>query len=100
GPLPGTGGGVAGPLGGRGAWPPGQALTLEQALHASTVAPAWLARDEHRRGKLVPGYLAALVVLDRAPIGCEPQELGEIQVVATMLGGGWTHNPPPSSGFH
>jgi predicted amidohydrolase YtcJ len=94
-PLLGIRAGVARTLDGREAWRPEQALTVEQALHASTVAPAWLAGDEHRRGKLVPGYLADLVVLDRDPVGCEPEELGELQVVATMLGGGWTHNPPP-----
>jgi predicted amidohydrolase YtcJ len=94
-PLLGIRAAVARTLDERDAWRPEQALTVEQALHASTVAPAWLAGDEHRRGKLVPGYLADLVVLDRDPLACEPDELGEIQVVATMLGGGWTHNPPP-----
>ena len=29
---------------------------------------AWLAGDEHRRGKLMPGFLADLVVLDRDPV--------------------------------
>ena len=57
--------------------------------------PAWLARDERRRGKLVPGYLADLVVLDRDPLAIPPEELPEVQVVATMLGGRWVHNPPP-----
>ena len=94
-PLLGIRAGVARTLDEREAWRPEQALSVEQALHASTVAPAWLAGDERRRGKLVPGYLADLVVLDRDPLGCEPDELGEIQVVATMLGGGWTYNPPP-----
>ena len=94
-PLLGIRAAVARTLDEREAWRPEQALSVEQALHASTVAPAWLAGDERRRGKLVPGYLADLVVLDRDPLGCEPDELGEIQVVATMLGGGWTHNPPP-----
>jgi predicted amidohydrolase YtcJ len=94
-PLLGIRAGVARTLDDREAWHPEQALTVEQALHASTLAPAWLAGDERRRGKLVPGYLADLVVLDRDPLGCEPAELGEIKVVATMLGGGWTHNPPP-----
>jgi predicted amidohydrolase YtcJ len=93
-PLLGIRAGVARTLDGREPWRPEQALTVEQALYASTVAPAWLARDEHRRGKLVPGYLADLVVLDGDPLACEPEELGEIQVVATMLGGRWTHNPP------
>jgi predicted amidohydrolase YtcJ len=94
-PLLGIRAGVARTIDERQAWRPDQALTVEQALHASTVAPAWLAGDERRRGKLVPGFLADLVVLDRDPVECEPEELGEIQVVATMLGGGWTHNPPP-----
>jgi len=94
-PLLGIRAGVARTLDERDAWRPAQALTVEQALHASTVAPAWLAGDEYRRGKLVPGYLADVVVLDRDPLACEPDELSEIQVVATMLAGGWTHNPPP-----
>jgi predicted amidohydrolase YtcJ len=76
-------------------WHSEQSLTVEEALQATCVAPPWLARDEHRRGKLVPGYLADLVVLDRDPMTVEPEELSEVQVVATMLGGSWTHNPPP-----
>jgi predicted amidohydrolase YtcJ len=76
-------------------WREDQKLTLEQALHAVCVAPAWLSHDERVRGTLVPGRYADLVVLDRDPFACEPEELREVQVVATMLGGRWTHNPPP-----
>ena len=68
---------------------------MEQALHATCVAPAWLTGDERRRGKLLPGYLADLVVLDRDPLERPADELGEIEVVATMVGGRWVHNPPP-----
>ena len=82
-------------LDGREGWRTEEALTAEQALHATTVAPAWLCGDEHRRGKLLPGYLADLVVLDRDPIACPPEELPEVTVVATMVGGRWVHNPPP-----
>jgi predicted amidohydrolase YtcJ len=70
-------------------------VTVEQALQASTVNPAWLTRDERRRGKLVPGHYADLVVLDRDPVDCPPEELPEVRVLATMLGGTWVHNPPP-----
>jgi predicted amidohydrolase YtcJ len=94
-PLLGIRAGVLRTLDEREAWRPEQALTVEQALHATTVAPAWLARDERRRGKLVPGQLADLVVLDRDPLACELDELAEVQVVATLLGGTWTFNPPP-----
>jgi predicted amidohydrolase YtcJ len=68
---------------------------MELALQATTVNPAWLARDERRRGRLVPGQLADLVVLNRDLITCPPDELADIQVVATMLGGRWVYNPPP-----
>jgi predicted amidohydrolase YtcJ len=94
-PLEGIRAGVLRTLDERGPWRAEEALTVEQALHAATVAAAWLAGDERRRGKLVPGYLADLVVLDRDPVACEPDELSEVQVAATMLGGAWTHNPPP-----
>ena len=76
-------------------WREDQRLTLEQALHAICVAPAWLSHDERVRGTLVPGRYADLVVLDRDPFECGPDELRDVQVVATMLGGRWTHNPPP-----
>ncbi len=76
-------------------WRPEEAVTLEEALLATCVNPAWLARDERRRGRLLPGYLADLVVLDRDPLECSPRELPEVGVVATMVGGRWTHNPPP-----
>jgi predicted amidohydrolase YtcJ len=94
-PLLGIRAGARRTLDDRAAWHPEQALTVEQALEATCVTPAWLSGDEHRRGKLLPGYYADLVVLDRDPLACEPEELAEVSVVATMLGGGWTHNPPP-----
>jgi hypothetical protein len=87
--------GVLRTLDGRPGWRLEQAVTLEQALQATTVTPAWLARDERRRGKLIPGHYADLVVLDRDPLAFEPEELPEVRVVATMLGGRWVHNPPP-----
>jgi predicted amidohydrolase YtcJ len=94
-PLAGICAGVLRTLDPRPAWHPEQALTVEQALQASTVNPAWLAGDERRRGKLLPGYYADLVVLDRDPVASPPEELPEVKVVATMLGGTWVHNPPP-----
>jgi predicted amidohydrolase YtcJ len=94
-PLLGLRAGVTRTLDGRPGWHPEEALTIEEALRASTVAPAWLSGDERRRGRLVPGCLADLVVLDRDPLACPPEELGEVHVVATMLGGRWVHSGPP-----
>jgi predicted amidohydrolase YtcJ len=94
-PLLGIRAGVLRTLDERDAWHGDQAVTVEEALHATCVAPAWLSGDERRRGRLLPGYLADLVVLDRDPLEGPPEELAEVEVVATMLGGRWVHNPPP-----
>jgi len=94
-PLAGVAAGVRRTIDEREAWRPHDAVSVEQALHASTVTPAWLSGDERRRGKLLPGFLADLVVLDRDPVACSADELPEIRVVATMVGGRWVHNPPP-----
>jgi predicted amidohydrolase YtcJ len=94
-PLAGIRAGVLRTLDGRPAWRPEEALTIEQALQATTVNPAWLAGDERRRGRLLPGFLADLVVLDRDPVTTPLEQLGEISVVAAMVGGRWVHNPPP-----
>jgi predicted amidohydrolase YtcJ len=79
----------------RPAWHPEQAVTLQQALEATCVAPAWLSGDERRRGRLIPGHLADLVVLDRDPFELAPEELPDVEVFATMVGGRWVSNPPP-----
>jgi|SRR5579884_848832 len=76
-------------------WREDQRLTLAQALHATCVAPAWLSYDERVRGTLLPGRYADLVVLDRDPFAIDVEELPEVRIVATMVGGRWTHNPPP-----
>ena len=94
-PLAGIAAGVRRTIDDRPGWRPEESVTVEQALHATTVAPAWLAGDERRRGTLLPGRLADLVVLDRDPVACEPDELPSVEVVATMVGGRWVHNPPP-----
>jgi predicted amidohydrolase YtcJ len=89
-PLAGVRAGVLRTIDSRPAWHPEQAVTVAQAFESTTVTPAWLCGDERRRGRLLPGYAADLVVLDR-----DPWEDLDAQVVATMVAGRWVHNPPP-----
>ncbi len=93
-PLAGLVAGVRRTLDDRPPWRPEQALTLDETLRATCIAPAWLEHQEHRRGMLRPGMLADLVVLDRDPYECPPEQLSELRVVATMVGGRWTHRDP------
>jgi predicted amidohydrolase YtcJ len=64
-------------------WRAHEALDLQGALEALTVTPAWLSGDDHRRGRLAPGMLADLVILDRDPF----DDLAGATVVDTYLGG-------------
>jgi predicted amidohydrolase YtcJ len=89
-PLAGVRAGVRRTIDARPGWHPEQALTVQQAFEATTLTPAWLTGDERSRGKLIPGYAADLVVLDR-----DPWDDLDAEVVATMVAGRWVHNPPP-----
>jgi predicted amidohydrolase YtcJ len=91
-PLAGIVAGVLRTLDERRAWRPEQAVTIEEALHATCVTPAWLEHAEKRRGTLRPGKLADLVILNRDPLTCPPEELPSLRVEATMVGGRWTYD--------
>lgn len=93
-PLAGIRAGVTRMLGERPPWRIAEAVTSLEALEATTTAPAWLEGQERARGRLSPGAIADLVVLSDDPQG-EGLETGSVEVVATMLGGRWVHNPPP-----
>lgn len=90
-PLQGLQAAVARTTDDRPPWRPEQALDAERALRAIVQGPAWLAHDEHRRGRLAPGFDADLVVLSRDPLSCPAEELGDVRVEATMVAGEWTH---------
>lgn len=66
---------------------PDQAVSREEALYAYTVAGAWLTREEHLKGPLAPGMLADMAVLDRDYFTCPVEEIKDIQVELTILGG-------------
>jgi hypothetical protein len=68
-------------------WVPEEKITVEEALRAYTVGNAYGVFAEDRRGKLVPGYLADLVLLDRDLTRIPPEEIEQAQVKATVVGG-------------
>jgi predicted amidohydrolase YtcJ len=66
---------------------PEQNLTREQAIRFYTINNAFLTFEETRKGSLEPGKLADFVVLDRDILNCPIDEVKDIQVEATYLGG-------------
>jgi predicted amidohydrolase YtcJ len=70
-----------------GGWFPEERIDVETALRAYTVNNAWVAGEEDRKGKLVPGYLADLAVLDRDVFQVDPSELKDFTVLYTVVDG-------------
>jgi hypothetical protein len=66
---------------------PEQSLTREQAIRLYTTNNALLTFEETRKGSLEPGKLADFIVLDRDILTCPVDEVKDIQVEATYLGG-------------
>ena len=69
------------------AWRPEQALTIEEAIAAYTINPAWSSREQAVRGSITPGKLADLVVLSRDIRKLAPRELLATRTLYTILGG-------------
>jgi predicted amidohydrolase YtcJ len=66
---------------------PEEKITVEEALRAYTVGNAYGVFAEDRRGRLVPGYLADLVLFDRDLTRIPPEEIEGAAVKATVVGG-------------
>lgn len=66
---------------------PEEAVTVSEALQAYTTLGAWAGREEHIKGKLVPGMLADMAVLDRDIFDIPTDEIKNVQVNMTVLNG-------------
>lgn len=75
------------PRGSNAALHPEQSLTREQAIRLYTINNAFLTFEETRKGSLEPGKLADFIVLDRDILTCPVDEVKDIKVEATYLGG-------------
>ncbi len=70
-------------------WYPTACLTVSEALAAYTLGPAYAAGMDGRLGRLAPGYLADLIVLDGDVFSTPPVAIHRLQVLGAMTGGKW-----------
>ncbi|MDI3403193.1 amidohydrolase [Streptomyces cavernicola] len=66
---------------------PAECLTPYQALRAYTHGSAYADHQEHRKGSLSRGKLADFTVLSDDLLAVAPQRIGELVVLATVVGG-------------
>ena len=62
-------------------------ITVAEALASVTTEAAWVAGMEDRLGRVRPGFLADLTVLDANPLTTPVEQIAAIPVRATVLGG-------------
>lgn len=66
---------------------PDEGITVDEALHAYTVAGAYACHWDDSAGSLTPGKRADLVVLGDDPRRVDTSRIGDIEVVATYVDG-------------
>jgi predicted amidohydrolase YtcJ len=68
-------------------WQPQQKITVAEALRAYTAENAWAGFQEGKVGALKDGALADFVVLSRDLFSTPPEQIADIKVVRTVVGG-------------
>ncbi|MBU0595432.1 amidohydrolase [Candidatus Bipolaricaulota bacterium] len=72
----------------------GQRLSVAEALACYTAAPARLSFEEELKGRLEPGMLADVVVLDEDP-AAQPERIAQRVVEMTLVGGECVYRNAP-----
>jgi len=68
-------------------WVPEQKITVEEALRAYTINPAYASFEEKLKGSIEVGKLADIVIVDKDLFSIEPLAIRNAKVVITIVGG-------------
>ena len=74
-------------LSGNGPYLPQEAFSVQQALDSFTAWAAYASFEEHRKGRIQPGMLADFVVLEENPFEVPANQIKDIPILSTYLGG-------------
>lgn len=66
---------------------PEQCINREEAIRLYTINNAFLTFEEKEKGSIEPGKLADFIIIDRDILTCPVEDVKEIQVESTWLGG-------------
>ncbi len=68
-------------------WGPNQKVTVDQALTIATINGAYASSEENLKGSITAGKLADFVVLEKDPHDVDPDQIMNIKVNRTVVGG-------------
>src|ERR1700743_548640 len=64
-----------------------QCIAAEDAIKAYTYGGAYTTYEENKKGRLLPGQYADMIVLDSDPTTIDPDKIYDIKVLTTIAGG-------------
>jgi hypothetical protein len=68
-------------------WGENQRVTVDEALRIATINGAYASSEEAIKGSITAGKLADFVVLEKDPHDVDPNQIKDIKVVRTVVGG-------------
>ena len=68
-------------------WGANQRVTVDEALKICTINGAYASFEENIKGSITPGKLADFVILADAPHDVDPDQIKNIEIVRTVVGG-------------
>jgi predicted amidohydrolase YtcJ len=75
---------------------PEESITIDEALRIYTVDAAYASFEESIKGSIEEGKLADLTILSRDPRTVPPNEIENIEVEMTVVGGRVVYSKSPS----
>ena len=72
-------------------WGPNQRISVTEAMRICTVHGAYASFEENIKGSLRAGKLADLTILERDPHDVDPDDIVNIRVIRTVMGGRTTY---------
>ena len=68
-------------------WGPNQKITVDEAIRVATINGAYASSEESLKGSIKAGKLADFVMLEKDPHDVDPNQIKDIKVVRTVVGG-------------
>jgi predicted amidohydrolase YtcJ len=68
-------------------WGTSQRVTVDEALRIGTINGAYASHEEHVKGSITAGKYADFVMLDKDPHDVNPEEIKDLKIIRTVVGG-------------
>lgn len=75
-------------------WQPQEKISMDECIHAYTVGSAYAEFDEGKKGRLMPGQYADIIILSEDVTKVPPREILNVNVLQTIVGGKTVFSAP------